>query len=72
MLFQPGHDLDEIAGHVALDGSKVRANASKHKGMSYKWMKKNAVKLHIKCLYLSQLIKYRFKKMLSRGFNLKD
>ena len=26
-------------GHVALDGTKVRANASKHKSMSYKRMK---------------------------------
>ena len=26
-------------GHVALDGTKVRANASKHKAMSYGWMK---------------------------------
>ena len=32
-------------GHVALDGSKVRANASKHKGMNYKWMKKQEEKL---------------------------
>ena len=27
-------------GHVALDGTKIRANASKHKSMSYGWMKK--------------------------------
>jgi transposase len=27
-------------GHVALDGTKIRANASKHKGMSYGRMKK--------------------------------
>ena len=26
-------------GHVALDGTKVRASASKHKAMSYRWMK---------------------------------
>ena len=26
-------------GHVALDGTKVRANVSKHKAMSYKRMK---------------------------------
>ena len=26
-------------GHVALDGTRVRANASKHKAMSYKRMK---------------------------------
>ena len=29
-------------GHVALDGTKVRANASKHKAMSYKRMEKEA------------------------------
>jgi transposase len=29
-------------GHVALDGTKVRANASKHKAMSYEFMKKKA------------------------------
>jgi transposase len=27
-------------GHVALDGTKVKANASKHKAMSYAWLKK--------------------------------
>ncbi len=27
-------------GHVALDGTKVKANASKHKAMSYERMKK--------------------------------
>ncbi len=27
-------------GHVALDGTKVKANASKHKAMSYEWLKK--------------------------------
>ena len=27
-------------GHVALDGTRMRANASKHKGMSYRGMKK--------------------------------
>jgi len=27
-------------GHVALDGTKVKANASKHKAMSYGWMKR--------------------------------
>ena len=32
-------------GHVALDGSKVRANASKHKGANYKWMKKQEQRL---------------------------
>lgn len=32
-------------GHVALDGSKIRANASKHKGMSYRRMKKEEERL---------------------------
>ena len=30
-------------GHVAIDGTKVRANASKHKAMSYGRMKKKEV-----------------------------
>ena len=32
-------------GHVALDGTKVRANASRHKAMSYKRMKEKEVQL---------------------------
>ena len=32
-------------GHVALDGTKVRANASKHKAMSYKRMKEKGEQL---------------------------
>ena len=32
-------------GHVALDGTKVRANASRHKAMSYKRMKEQAAQL---------------------------
>ncbi len=32
-------------GHVALDGTKVRANASKHKAMSYGRMQKSVVEL---------------------------
>ena len=32
-------------GHVALDGAKVRANASRHKAMSYKRMKEQAAQL---------------------------
>jgi transposase len=32
-------------GHVALDGTKVRANASKHKAMSYSHMKKTEAEL---------------------------
>jgi hypothetical protein len=30
-------------GHVALDGTKIKANASKHKAMSYDRMKKREV-----------------------------
>jgi transposase len=32
-------------GHVALDGSKIRANASKHKAMSYGRMEKKVIEL---------------------------
>ena len=32
-------------GHVALDGTKVKANASKHKAMSYKRMKEEEARL---------------------------
>ena len=32
-------------GHVALDGTKVRANASKHKAMSYGRMKERETQL---------------------------
>ena len=32
-------------GHVALDGTKVKANASKHKAMSYQGMKEKAAQL---------------------------
>ena len=32
-------------GHVALDGTKVKANASKHKAMSYQRMKENEAQL---------------------------
>jgi hypothetical protein len=32
-------------GHVALDGTKIKANASKHKAMSYKRMKEEAARL---------------------------
>ena len=32
-------------GHVALDGTKIRANASKHKAMSYKRMKEEEARL---------------------------
>src|SRR3954452_23017233 len=32
-------------GHVALDGTKIKANASKHKAMSYERMKKREAEL---------------------------
>ena len=32
-------------GHVALDGTKIKANASKHKAMSYERMAKSAAEL---------------------------
>ena len=32
-------------GHVALDGTKIKANASKHKAMSYERMGKRAAEL---------------------------
>ena len=32
-------------GHVALDGTKVKANASKHRAMSYQRMKEKAAQL---------------------------
>jgi len=32
-------------GHVALDGTKIKANASKHKAMSYEGMKKREAQL---------------------------
>ena len=35
----------EKLGHVALDGTKVKANASKHKAMSYQRMKEKAAQL---------------------------
>ena len=32
-------------GHLALDGTKIKANASKHKAMSYERMKKREAEL---------------------------
>ena len=34
-----------LLGHVALDGTKIKANASKHKAMSYERMEKRAAEL---------------------------
>jgi hypothetical protein len=35
-------------GHVALDGTKMKANASKHKAMSYEFMKRREQELRVK------------------------
>src|SRR6202142_3930879 len=37
--------LGELFGHVALDGTKIKANASKHKAMSYERMENRASEL---------------------------
>ena len=42
-------------GHVALDGTKVRANASKHKAMSYKRMQEKSDELELKVKELLDL-----------------
>jgi len=39
-------------GHVALDGTKMRANASKHKAMSYKRMKEEEARLEAEVVAL--------------------
>ncbi len=41
-------------GHVALDGTKMKANASKHKAMSYKRMKEEENRLNAKVAELLQ------------------
>ena len=41
-------------GHVALDGTKIRANASKHKAMSYKRMKEEEARLEGEVMELLQ------------------
>ncbi len=41
-------------GHVALDGTKIRANASKHKAMSYKRMKEEEARLETEIRKLLQ------------------
>ncbi len=41
-------------GHVALDGTKIKANASKHKAMSYKRMKEEEARLESE---ISELLK---------------
>ena len=44
LVFCQGAGMVKL-GHVALDGTKVRANASKHKAMSYKRMKEKEAQL---------------------------
>jgi len=39
-------------GHVALDGTKIKANASRHKAMSYKRMKEEEARLEAEVLVL--------------------
>ena len=39
-------------GHVALDGTKIKANASKHKAMSYKRMKEEEARLEAEVIEL--------------------
>jgi transposase len=41
-------------GHVALDGTKIKANASKHKAMSYKRMKEEEARLKAEVAELMQ------------------
>ena len=48
-MYQRRNEIERLfrrlMGHVALDGTKVRANASKHKAMSYKRMKEKEAQL---------------------------
>src|SRR5919109_630604 len=39
-------------GHVALDGTKLRANTSKHKAMSYRWMQQREAQLKAEIAHL--------------------
>jgi transposase len=39
-------------GHVALDGTKLRANTSKHKAMSYRWMQQREAQLKAEVVHL--------------------
>lgn len=41
-------------GHIALDGTKVKANASRHKAMSYKRMKEDEIRLEAEVAALLQ------------------
>ena len=41
-LSPAGFSWSDAMGHVALDGTKVKANASKYKAMSYQRMKEKA------------------------------
>ena len=44
-------------GHVALDGTKVKANASKHKAMSYQRMKEKAAQLAAEVAEVAELLR---------------
>ena len=44
-------------GHVALDGTKVRANASKHKAMSYRRMKEKEAQLAAEVAEVAELLR---------------
>ncbi|MFC1894022.1 hypothetical protein ACFLYR_08430 [Chloroflexota bacterium] len=50
------------AGHVALDGTKIKANASKHIAMSYKRMKEEEARLEAE-------VKQLFQKALKNGWS---
>jgi transposase len=39
-------------GHVALDGTRLRANTSKHKAMSYRWMQQREAQLKAEIAHL--------------------
>ena len=53
LAFCQGAGLVKL-GHVALDGTKVRANASRHKAMSYKRMKEKEAQLAAELLRRAQ------------------
>ena len=50
-------------GHVALDGTKVKANASKHKAMSYQRMKEKAAQLAAEVEELPQELAFRERRL---------
>ena len=44
-------------GHVALDGTRLRANTSKHKAMSYRWMQQREMQLKAEIAHLVEQAK---------------